>query len=302
MHAPHLLNTPEDLGRARRRGQVALVLADLGIAASWPLGAVAVRDAPPLAIAAARYLVALLPALVLLGMRGAFWPRDRNDRLLLLIMGLGMAAYNVVYLAGLSGSPPTYGALVVCASMPLFATGGARILLKEALRRSQIAGLSLGCLGITVLALTGGAAVSPVAAVPFLVGGFIWAGQTVASRVVLRRVSATHATAWSIAFGCAVLAPAAVLQLGPSRLIEAAPAAATFGILLGLLSTLMPLAMTMLALPILGVAATSSSFLLIPVLAIILSVGLLGSPLSAGQLAGGALALLGVGLTLRSAG
>jgi len=275
-----------------------MLVANVGIAAAWPLGTIALRGNDVIAIAADRYLIASGLALVLLiAARGSsrgrrrIWPG-------ILVMGSAMAAYNVLYLIGLRSAQPGVGAVLVCGSLPVFASLGARLLLAEPIGRFRATGIGIAVGGVGWIALMSGNGLPLGAALTFVAAGAVWATHTLAARVVLRDASAAEATAWSIIFGFLVLGPVALLDFGPAHVIAVLGSAIGASTVLALTSTVLPLSMTMFALPWLGVTETSVSFVLIPILAILFSAAAVGGEPTLAPIVGAVITLAGVAITV----
>jgi drug/metabolite transporter (DMT)-like permease len=250
----------------------------------------ALRDAPPLWIAAVRTLIgalALSPAL-----------RQLRSRRGWRIAG-GLALTNIVGFVGLQlvglkaiGAGPS--AAIVYTQPVLVALGG-HLFLRERLSGARAAGALIGLAGVSVVSAHELSAVSPGAVAALLASAFCWAAGTLLTRgtpeqPVLGVVAAQHALGAPV-----LLAAAAVTEPAPhvsGRLVLMVLYAGVFGAAGGqlLFTTLLRR----------GEAAVVSAWMFtVPIAASVLGVVLLGEPLRAPLALGLILVSVGVRLATR---
>jgi drug/metabolite transporter (DMT)-like permease len=250
----------------------------------------ALRDAPPLWIAAGRTIIgalALSPALGRLSARG--WR---------IAGGLGLT--NIVGFVGLQlvglkaiGAGP---AAAIIYTQPVLVAIGGHLWLGERLTRARAAGVVIGLAGVTVISAHELSAVSPAAVAALFGSALCWTAGTLLTRAtpeqpVWRVVAAQQALGAPI-----LLAVAAVAEPAPhvtGRLAVMVLYAGLFGAAGGLL--------LFTALLRRGEAAVVSAWMfLVPIVASLLAVPLLGEPLRAPVVAGLVLVSVGVRLATRT--
>jgi O-acetylserine/cysteine efflux transporter len=130
---------------------------------------------------------------------------------------MSLGQFGFLYLSMHLGMPPGLAALVLQAQVP-FTIAIAAVVLREPPSRAQVAGVALGVLGLTVVALGLGGSVTLTALALCLLAGLSWGIGNVVSRAA-RAPGGLALTVWS-----ATVAP--VPLLGLSLLIDGPPAVA----------------------------------------------------------------------------
>jgi O-acetylserine/cysteine efflux transporter len=176
----------------------------------WGMGTV-----PPLLFAAIRFAVVAVPACFLV-------PRPPVPFRTVAAVGafMSLGQFGFLYLSMHLGMPPGLAALVLQAQVP-FTIAIAAVVLREPPSRAQVAGVALGVLGLTVVALGLGGSVTLTALALCLLAGLSWGIGNVVSRAA-RAPGGLALTVWS-----ATVAP--VPLLGLSLLIDG-PAAVARGL------------------------------------------------------------------------
>jgi drug/metabolite transporter (DMT)-like permease len=269
-------------------------------------GRVLAQAVPPAVGALLRFTVAcaaLLAAAFLLE-RGL--PRlDRRQLLATLALGAtGVLAYNLFFLGALLRMPASRTSLIVALN-PAVTIVAASLLFGERLHPLRWIGVALALLGVWIV-LTGG---HPLAAIGDTLGpgewmmfGAIcaWAAYTLIGRSVLRGLTPLAATTWASLFGTAMLVPVAVPDLARLHLSALTPQVLGAVGYLGLLGTGLAFVWYYRAVQVLGPSRTVIFNNLVPVFGAAFGVGLLGEPLTASMLVGGAVALAGVMIVTRA--
>lgn len=285
--------------------QVLLLVAALGIAAAFPLGAAAMVEGSPTAVSSARYLSAMLViGGTMLAMHRRPWVRalPRPAVIAVVAMGVSTAFFNLVFLEALRWLDPSHGALLIAGSMPITASLLARVWLGERIRTRQVVGIAVATLGTAIVLTTTAGATGPgralVGSALFLLGGVIWGANSVISQVALRYIDTMAATVWSIAFGLLVLVPLAVASAGPSFILALGPTV-WLAALLGLVSTAIPLLCLLAAIRSIGAARASAASFLVPIFALVLDLLFLNQFPTAIEAGGGAMVVAGFILITR---
>lgn len=189
-------------------------LATLSWATNMALGRWLRDDIGPLTLAAARFSIAFLCFTVLLQRRPAGERRLGPDRWLLLGMALsGVAIFGPMLYLGLRFTTAV-NATLINGLGPLITGLLATLLIREPMSRFQVAGATVGLLGVAVL-ISGGsldfwpAVKGNVGSLIVLGAVVLWGLYSVLGRQVMRSRTALSATALSVALGLPFLLPAA---------------------------------------------------------------------------------------------
>ncbi|MGH3703619.1 MAG: DMT family transporter [Agromyces sp.] len=283
----------------RGRAYLALTLASLFWAGNYISGEMVTAEISPVSLTFWRWAFAALPLLVLA------WAIERPDwrgvvrewpwHLLLSVLGLTGYTLFLYTALGLTGAVT---ASVISAINPATIALAAAIFLHERLRGVQIVGLVVAFLGVTVV-LTGGDVLA-VLRQGFRIGDLLVVGAVIvwsAYVIVSRRLATPPITATAVQ---AVIAVVTMLPL-VAAVGVALPTSA--GGIAGLAYIVIFPSMLGYALWNLGAAAVGPAragiFLnLLPVFTVLIAL-VLGQSLEPVAMAGGALVLLGVYLTLR---
>jgi drug/metabolite transporter (DMT)-like permease len=287
-------------GAAERTARIALIGMAICFGGTWVTGAWAADAAPAFTIAAARFGIASVLLLAWLRIAGrrlaAIRPSD-----LPLVLGLGLTAiagYNWLFLTGLTLAPASDGAIVVPGLAPIFTTVLAAVLLREPISTRGAFGLALA-LGGLVLVVGPAGAVSGTRLegdLMFVAGAVLWGSYNILSRVASRRFDAVSVTLYGTISGTLVLIPAALLEGGAGRLLEA-PALGWVGIgYLAVIGTVAAFVLLQLGVRRIGAARASAYALLVPVVGVVSSAIILGEEVTPVTALGGAIVLTGLWL------
>ncbi|WP_200954859.1 EamA family transporter [Nocardioides sp. Root79] len=252
----------------------------------WGMG-----DVPPLLFLAARFLAVLVPAVLLL-------PRPPVPWRTILAVGafMSLGQFGFLYVAMDAGMPPGLAGLVLQAQVVL-TIALAAVVLRERPTRPQVAGVLLGVVGLVVVGLGRGGHVPAAALVLFLSAALMWA----IGNVVSRASGATGGLSLTVWSALVVPVPLVLLSLVVDGPAAVADGVAAFGWRAGL-STLYTAGLASLVGYGLfnGLLSRNPSsavvpwILLVPPVAIGSAWALLDEVPSSGELAGGALLVLGV--------
>lgn len=270
---------------------------------TWVAARYAVLEAPPLAIAVWRFLIAGLALLALVAWRNKGLPRPTR-REWWLILGLGVTGiflYNLCFLYGLQRLAAGQAALVVALN-PVVVTLAAAWLAHERLTPQKAVGGAIALVGCLTVIGHG----SPLAPLSGQVGlgellivgcAMFWAAYTLLGRRATKTLSALVVTAYSTIVGWALLLVTALLDQ-PAALVPHYSALVWLCILfLALLGTTLGFTWFNAAVAKIGAARASIFINLVPVAAVLAAAWLLDERLGLSVLAGGALVLAGVVLT-----
>lgn len=286
--------------RSDRAAYLMLVGMAISFGGTWVAADVAVDAAPPFTIAALRFGIAsvLLYAWSRLAGR-RLTPIRRAD--LPLIAGLALTAvagYNWLFLTGLTLAPASDGAIIVPGLAPVFTALLAGATLGERLGPRVFVGLAIAAAGLYLVVLPGGGTSETrlLGDALFLAGAALWGVYSVLARVASRRFDAVSTTLYGIALGTVILVPAALLEGGAQRVLDA-PIGALAGIgYLAVFGTVAAFVLLNLGVARLGAARASAFALLVPVIGVLSSVWLLGDPIGPNTVIGGAIVLVGLWL------
>ena len=207
----------------------------------------------------------------------------------------GGAPYVLLSLAALAFAPASHGAVLQPGTVPLFAALIGVAWLGERITRGRAAGLALCIAGVVAVGwhgLSGSSAGTWYGYVMFLLGGFVWAFFTVAAR-------AWRVDPWSVS--AALSTWSAILFLPPyflvfgDRLLDIPWRALLFhGTYQGLLTGVVALAAWSQAVALLGSARCGAFTALVPCVAAMLAVPILGEQLGLPEIGG--IVAVGVGI------
>lgn len=254
-------------------------------------------EVPPLVFLAARFVVVLVPAVLLV-------PRPDVPWRVLAAVGLFMSVgqFGFLYTAMAAGLPPGIAALVLQAQV-VFTVVIAAGVLRERPSRAQALGVALGVLGLVVVALGRGGDVPLVGFGLCLLGALSWGIGNVVSRAAAVP-GGLSLTVWSaLVVPVPVLALAVVLD-GPAAVARGLAAFDTAAVLATLytagIASLLGYGLFNGLLARNPAASVVPWVLLAPVVAMTAAWLLLGQVPAGGELAGGALLVVGVLVALRA--
>lgn len=281
---------------SRTLAVLALVVANAIWGGSAAASKTALVHLPPLTTACLRVAIALGVLRVLL-----FLKRDRPaSGPVPALLGLtGVAVFCAGQNLGLRWASATTTALVNGA-IPVLTAILAAVFLGERLGGRRLAGLLVSLAGIALLVLTGTATVTGIAALGNLlplISAMSFAAYAVLGRQAFAGGNALSIVAGSTRYGLLFLLPAALAEVTTQGLGPIGPR--DLALLLFLGAGCSALAFVLAGYGMAHLEASHGAVLgnLKPLVGVVLAVLLLGEPLTNGQLGGGFLVLLGVGLS-----
>jgi drug/metabolite transporter (DMT)-like permease len=259
---------------------------------------VALRDLPPMALGFMRFCIATVLLFVLLALveRGIRVSRRDIGRLALM-GGMSIGMNQILFLDGMHRSTASVGAIMfACASA--FTILLAVFVLGERARRQLWIGVLLATAGIAIIVRAGGSS-----------GTGNWVGEaevfasaltvglsSLLAKGVLQRYSALRVTTWSAFFGLCCLAPFAVSAVPSIHWSAVHPHAWAALAFTAVGASVVTLMLWNFGIANVGVTRATVYGYLQPILGVVFAALLLGDRLSAPQLAGGVVALLGTWL------
>jgi len=156
------------------------LLLALGLAVAWGVNFVVIDVGldhfPPLLFSALRFLVAAVPAILILRHPGVPW-----RWVALVALTLGILKFGLLFTGMAAGMPPGLSSLVL-QTQAVFTAVFAVVLLGERLTRHQVAGLAVAIAGVALIAVDLGAT-SPAGAFVLVIGAAaLWGVSNVAIR------------------------------------------------------------------------------------------------------------------------
>jgi drug/metabolite transporter (DMT)-like permease len=203
------------------------------------------------------------------------------------------AAYNTIAITGMKYAATSH-ASIIQTSVLIFSTLGGVWLLKEHLRGVQALGIALSILGVICL-LESGDAINPsqdIGHALFLLGGMMWAAYTLSVRKW--HADPVQVSACVCVLSALFFLPVYLLFLPSTLSVENWQEAAFQAIYQGIINSIFALICYNRAVRSLGAGATSAFLPLVPVLATLMAIPLLGEYPSYVEWAGLALAAVGV--------
>jgi drug/metabolite transporter (DMT)-like permease len=295
---------------ARVRAEVVLVLANIVYATSYVATRLTLDDIPPSALALTRLVIG---ALILVPLAVALRKSDapafsRADRGRIFWMGaLGFAGAFALSHWGLARSTATNGALLITVE-PITMLLLAPVLLGERLTFREKVGAGLALLGAAVVIANGIPGVSQTL-VPhwrgdllLILAGVAYASYSLIGREILARHSSVSVTAGSIVWGAVTMLPLAVLERAAGAAPRLTPLAIVGTLYLAVVITALGYLAWNYALERVPASRAAIFLNLQPLGGALLGVGVLGEPLTPYIVAGGALILAGLTLTVKGQG
>lgn len=276
--------------------------------ASWPAGRVLAQSLPPFTGGAWRFAVAMLLFALWWRWAGRGWAPlaalSRRQWLGLAAAGaVGVFGYTAFFMAGLQHVPASRAALIVTVN-PVFTTLIAAWLFRERLNTAIVFGMALAALGASIV-LTRGEPWRLFAGAlglgEWLLLGCVacWVAYTLMGRRLLAGIDTLTTTTTTAAAGTLLLFAAAFVVEGPGPLTTplTAPAVVWGAMLfLALGATVLAYAWYFDGVAALGAGGAAAYISLVPVFGVLSSTLVLGEPLDAPLLLGGALAMVGMGV------
>ena len=268
-------------------------------------GKVVVGSLSPLMGSFARYVVACAALLVAAFVLERGLPRLTRAQFLgtLALGALGVFAYNLFFMGAFGRLPASRAALIIALN-PVITITISALALGDRLRPRRWVGVAIALIGVWIVVSHG--EVSHLASVGLGWGELFmlcavtsWALYTVIGRQVLAGLSPLAATNYAALWGTLLLGLVAAPHFGELR-AEQFPARVVVSLLyLGILGTALAFVWYYISVKKLGTAVSSIFTNLVPVFGVAISVLLLGEPLLASMLVGGAVAIVGVMMVSR---
>ena len=258
---------------------------------------VILEDAPPTFLAWGRIALGLAVLVVALRRSGERLPGRRYWGHLA-VLGLTMSVLPFMLIGWGEEHIGSALASVLNACTPLFAAGFAAGLLGERLRPSQLAGIAIGFLGVAVVAGVGGGDLAGSSllgsAAVVLAGAGYGFGFAYANRFTTG-LSALQLSFGQLLAGTVMLAPVAAVDLAAGR-VDLGPMAALCLVLLGTLGTGYAYLLNYRTLQESGATVASLVTYLVPLVAVVAGILVLGEPFSIRLVIGGLIVVAGVAL------
>jgi len=269
----------------------------LAIALLWGLSflsiKVAVREVPPMTMAAARFLIAVLALPVLAALRGSSLRVAARDLPLLAASGfVGVTIYFLGENHGVALLSASESSIIV-GTIPVITVLAERVLLGTRLGIRTYLGSVLSCLGVALIVARPGASSSSIRGYLFMaLATLAWVAYAFLTRPLARRHSLLTITFWQILFGLLGSVPFALAEAPQWQ--TPGPASVLNIVYLGLLCSALGYWLYVATLEILGPGRASLYLNLIPVVSVVAAYFILGERLGWLQLAGGGAAIAGV--------
>lgn len=271
-------------------------------------GRILVQAVPPLTAAACRFLVAAGLLLVVAWKAEGGLPRlDRKQLATTAALGFfGIFLYNLCFFAALARMPAGRTALFVALN-PIVTALAAAALLHERLSRRKWLGIAIALCGASIIITRG----DPLGAlhdisqsigmgeVLMLCAISSWAAYTLIGRFALKKLSPVAATTYAVLWGLAFLVTGAAFEFTGIDWSKFGWQAGASVVYLGACGTVIGFIWYYEGVKAIGASRTAVFNNLVPACGIVLASLLLGEPILASMIAGGALAILGVTLTNR---
>jgi len=257
----------------------------------------AVREIPPLTLAALRFFIAAIVLVPLALLRGSL-PKPIPWAPLTLMGLTGIALFTVAFNYALIYGSAMQGALIY-ALVPAAVSVAAVGFLKESLPRHRILGIALSFIGVAIVVLAGEpdrGSPRPLLGALCMLGVVVaWAAYT----VVAKRLSDADpmiVIAFATILGMLMLLPFAALELSRAPWPHPSLRARLAILFLGIVASGIAFVAYGWVLRVLDASIVGVYTNLDPIVGVITAVVFLGEPVHAGQMLGGAIAIIGMAL------
>jgi drug/metabolite transporter (DMT)-like permease len=300
-----LIRRPQLSPEAARRatGLAMLTATAFFFGGAMVAGKVAVAEVPPFTVAATRFAIA---AVLLFALRMA-WPSldhgSARPRMadLPIIAALALSAsagYNILFLNGLRLAPATDASMIIPGLAPIVSTALAAVFMHDRPTRTALLGLGVAGTGVLLVVDPSGAIDRDrlIGDALFIGCAILFGSYFIISRVAGRRFSPISVSLYGAAGAALILAPLAMAEGGPAKLLAAGPQT---WLAIGQLSVLATVAAFVLlneGLRRLGVARSAAFALMIPVFGMLQAVIVLGERVAGTAVIGAAVVLAGIWL------
>lgn len=283
-----------------RQRRVAELLA-LGVMAIWALNFIVVKTAievlPPVAFSFVRFTLAAIFLLTVARLREGGIGLPRRD--LVTILGLGALAfglYQVLWTTALRETTAGTSSLLIAAT-PIFTMLVAAGAGSDTLGRAKLAGAAIAFAGVTLVIAAGTTLVLDgrlVGELMTLGAAALWAVYMSFGAPFLRRHSPLRTTAWGVTGGAIALAPLGVIQFAATEPGWATPEVLLAVAYSGLLSSALANVIVFHGVRLVGPTRIANLQFLVPAIAVVLGVLLLGERIEPVQVVGGAAIVAGI--------
>jgi drug/metabolite transporter (DMT)-like permease len=261
---------------------------------------------PPLTAGWLRYLFALVLLVPLLLRREGRFPRlDRRQLVATLALGVtGVLLFNLFFFAALQHIEAGRAALVVALNT-VFTAIAMTLFFGERMRRARALGIALALLGAWIVIQRGDLASLAAGGVGvgelyMLIGILSWTAYGLLARFAVKGLSSLAATTYAALWGWLMLGAFAAPDLVRTDWAAVPPAVLGALAYMGLIGTALAFLWYYEGIMRLGPARSAVFMNLVPIFSVVLAASLLGEPILASMLVGGALVVAGVMLTNRS--
>jgi drug/metabolite transporter (DMT)-like permease len=265
---------------------------------------IALGSMPPFVFNVFRFGLATLIMVILLWRRGENLRVARRDILAMIVIGLtGHGIYQILFIGGLARTTPANSALIL-ASMPIWVAVYGVILGTERANRTTWAGITLSFVGIVLLIVGGGKALSLegsslIGDLMTLAAAMLWAVFVTISKPLLVRYSPVKVTTIEMLIGTPILILVGLPGLLNQDWQQVPPVAWGCVLYSAVLATVVAYVLWTTGVQRTGSARTAIYSNVTPIAAMVAAWLILGDKLQPGQLAGAAIVLAGLMLTRR---
>jgi drug/metabolite transporter (DMT)-like permease len=290
-------SAPGPTTRARYLAELAILLVML----TWGANVVAVKaalsDVPPILFAFLRFGTAFLVLLAVLRWREGSVGLPRRDVLPLLLLGLaGFGLYQDLWATALGRTTASNSALITAAT-PVSTMLIAAAVGSDTLSPAKLIGAFIGFSGVVaVVGATHGFSFTGASAGDLMTLGatISWACYVAFGAPVLRRHSPLRMATWAIGFGCLGMLPFAAWQATSFDVSRIHAGTVGLWLFCALLAAAAANVVMFEAIKVLGPTRAMLFQFLIPAFAVAMAAVFLGEVIVAGQVAGGAVIVLGI--------
>jgi drug/metabolite transporter (DMT)-like permease len=271
---------------------------------NFVIGKIALRELPPLLLAAVRAAIAATVMLPIFALRS----RKRSGKLtvreiahLVLLGALGNVLNQVFFAAGLSMTSVTHSAILVGLS-PVQVLLLAAAVRQESLTWRKVLGMAVALLGVVVLETSrseGGAPASVAGDIFILLSGFAFAVYTVFGKRVMARHDTVTMNTFAYVGGAILLSPVVFWNLGRFNFAAVSTGAWLGVTYMAVFSSVASYLIYNYVLSHLAASRVSAFSYLHPLLVTLIAIPTLHERVTASLLIGGALVLAGVYITER---
>lgn len=294
---------PATLGRAARtvRARHLAEIAILLVMLTWGANVVAVKaviaDVPPILFAFVRFGTAFLVLLAILRWREGSVGLPRRDILPMLLLGLaGFGLYQDLWASALGRTTASNSALITAAT-PVSTMLIAAAVGSDTISRAKVLGAAISLSGaVAVVGVTHGFGFTGASAGDLMTfaATICWACYVAFGAPVLRRHSPLRMATWAIGFGCLGMLPFAAWQATSFDVSRIHAGTVGLWLFCALLAAAAANVVMFEAIKVLGPTRAMLFQFLIPAFAVAMAAVFLGEVIVAGQVAGGAVIVLGI--------